>query len=171
MKLFISSIDAVSEFTGKISAWCLFVIGFFITYEVVMRHVFTAPTIWVDEVSRILQVWVVFLAASYALKHRDMVTIEIILSDPNTLRRRLAETFAIFMLLIFAGTAAIYGYELWLKETLAGHTTETYLAPPRWFTDAPVWIGSVLLILQALVQLIRVWTEDLPEDDVLEGSH
>ncbi len=171
MKLFMSSIDAVSEFTGKIAAWCLFFVGFFITYEVVMRHVFTAPTIWVDEVSRILQVWVVFLAASYALKHRDMVTIEIILSNPDTLRRRLAETFAIAMLVIFAGTAAYYGYGLWLKETMAGHTTETYLAPPRWLTDAPVWIGSVLLILQALVQLIRIWTEDIPHDDVLEGAH
>ena len=57
MNQFVRSIDAVSEFSGRLSAWMFFTIGLFITYEVVMRYVFTAPTVWVDEVSRIMQVW------------------------------------------------------------------------------------------------------------------
>ena len=164
-------IDGISEFTGKLSAWCLFLIGFFITYEVVMRYAFNAPTVWVDEISRVLQVWVVYLAAAYVLKHREMVTIEVILTNPKTIWRRLAETLAIVMLYIFAGVACYYGFEIWLKATLAGHTTDTYLAPPKMITHAPVWVGSVLLMLQGAVQLYRVWTEDLPEDNVMEGSH
>jgi len=164
-------IDGASEITGKISAWSLFAIGFFITYEVVMRYVFLAPTIWVDEVSRILQVWVVYLAAAYVLKHREMVTIEVILADPTTLRRRLAETFAIAMLLLFAGVATYYGFGLWLKSTLAGHTTDTYLAVPKWISHGPVWVGCTLLMLQAVVELYRVWFEDIPVDDIMEGAH
>ena len=171
LKSAIGLIDTVTEITGKISAWALFAIGFFITYEIVMRYVFIMPTIWVDEVSRILQVWVVYLAAAYVLKHREMVTIEIILTDPTTLRRRLAETFAIAMLLIFAGVAMYYGFQLWLKSALAGHTTDTYLAPPKWITHAPVWVGSALLILQGLVELYRVWFEEIPADDIMEGAH
>ena len=164
-------IDSISEVTGVISAWCLFLIGFFITFEVVMRYVFNSPTIWVDEISRILQVWVVYLAAAYVLKHREMVTIDLILSKPNTLLRRLAESVAILILFIFAGVACYYGFQIWLKSTLAGHTTDTFLAPPKLITHAPVWVGSALLMLQGLVQLYRVWTEDLPEDDILEGAH
>ncbi len=164
------AIDALSEITGKIAAWVLFAVGFAITYEIVSRYGFLAPTIWVDELSRVAQVWVVYLAAAHVLKHRQMVTIEILLSDPTTIRRKLAESLAIVMLLIFAGTALYYGFGLWLKQTLAGHTTETFLAMPKWFTQAPVWLGSALLILQALVQLVRVWTEPIPADDVLEGA-
>jgi len=164
-------IDAISEFTGKLCAWSLVAVGFFITFEIVMRYVFVAPTIWVDEVSRILQVWAVYLGAAYVLKHREMVTIELILRDPNTVWRRLAESFAIIVMFVFAGAAIYYGFSLWLKETLAGHTTDTYLAPPKWITSAPVWVGNALLVLQGLAQLIRVWTEDLPEDDILEGVH
>ena len=149
----------------------MILVGFFITFEIVMRYVFIAPTIWVDEVSRILQIWVVFMAAAYVLKHREMVTIQIILSDPTTLRRRLAETFAIVILYIFAGAAAYYGFELWLKSTLAGHTTDTYLAPPKMITHAPVWVGCVLLMLQAIAELIRVWTGQIPPDDVMESNH
>ena len=69
------------------------------------------------------------------------------------------------------GGIIYYGFSLWLKETLAGHTTDTYLAPPKWITSAPVWVGNGLLVLQGLAQLVRVWTEGLPEDDILEGAH
>ena len=123
-----------------------------------MRYVFNAPTIWVDEISRVLQVWVVFLATPYVLKHREMISIDVLLRDPNTLRRRLAESFSIVVLFVFMSVAVYYGFELWLKATLAGHTTDTYLAPPKWFTHAPVWVGGTLLLLQGVVQLVRVWT-------------
>ncbi len=171
MKLFIKTIDGISEASGLICAWTLFAIGFFITFEVAARYLFNAPTIWVDEVCRILQVWVVFLAASYALKHGEVVTIEVFLSQPDTALRRIAETLAVVMMFIFAGAALYFGFELWLKSTLAGHTTDTFLAPPMWFTHAPVWIGSALLILQGLVRLIRVWTGTMPAPDSAGPLH
>lgn len=171
MDTLLTSIDRLSNFTGKACAWCLFAIGFFITYEVVMRYVFTAPTIWVDEICRILQVWVVFLGAPYVLKCRDMVTIDVILRTEGTFLRRIAETFATLILVIFAGTALYYGYEIWLKAALAGHTTDTYLAPPKAFTHAPVWVGSVLLIAQALADLYRSWRGDPPVATSSLGTH
>ncbi|RMF01523.1 MAG: TRAP transporter small permease [Alphaproteobacteria bacterium] len=166
-------IDAVSEAGGRLSAWIFFAIGLSITFEVVMRYVFTAPTIWVDEISRILQVWAAYLAAAYVLKHRAMVTIEVFFEDPTTLRRRLAETLGLVMLFLFAGVAVYYGFGLWLKATLAGHTTDSFLAPPKWFTEASIWVGFGLLFLQGLVELWRIWTEGIPldDDDPAAGTH
>ncbi|WP_020591490.1 TRAP transporter small permease [Kiloniella laminariae] len=173
LRLFMSGVDALSDGAGKIAAWCLVAIGFFITWEVVMRYVFVAPTIWVDEVSRYLMVWVVFLSSAYVLKRQEMITIEVLLGDPASPKRKLAETLATVMLLIFAGTAVYYGFQIWLKYTLAGHTTDSYLAPPKWLTHAPVWVGGLLFALQGLVQLIRVWRNELPDpkDNPLEISH
>ena len=164
INLSVQAIDSLSEWLGKLCAWCLFAIGFFITFEVLMRYVFNAPTIWVDEISRILQVWVVFLATPYVLKHREMISIDVLLREPNTLRRRLAESFSIVVLFVFMSVAVYYGFELWLKATLAGHTTDTYLAPPKWFTHAPVWVGGTLLLLQGVTQLVRVWAKVDPHD-------
>lgn len=169
--MFMRLIDTISEFTGKLSAWVMFAIGFFITYEVVMRYVFTSPTIWVDEISRILQIWIVYLAAAYALKHRQMVVIDLVLRNPDSVWRRLAESFAILVIFVFAGVTIWYGFQIWLKDAIAGHTTDTFLGPPKWFTHAPVWVGCVLLVLQGMVQLVRIWTEAIPEDDVLDGKH
>ena len=164
INLLVQAIDSLSEWLGKLCAWCLFAIGFFITFEVLMRYVFNAPTIWVDEISRILQVWVVFLATPYVLKHHEMISIDVLLRNSNTLRRRLAESFSIVVLFVFMSVAVYYGFELWLKATLAGHTTDTYLAPPKWFTHAPVWVGGTLLLLQGVTQLVRVWAKVDPHD-------
>ena len=169
MKFIIRLVDATSECTGKLCAWALFAVGLFITYEISVRSdiarmfLGTAPTIWVDEVSRIIQVWVAYLAPAYVMKHREMITIEIALKDPHSLARRLAETLAIFMLFIFAGVASYYGFQLWLKATLAGHTTDSFLAPPKWLTHAAVWVGFLLFIAQALAELYRIWIIEIPE--------
>lgn len=172
-------VDATSEFTGKLCAWLFFAVGLFITYEIFVRNdlvralLGTAPTIWVDEVSRIIQVWVAYLAPAYLLKNRGMITIEVMLKDPTTLARRLAETLAIAMLFVFAGVAVYYGFGIWLKATLAGHTTDSFLAPPIWLTYGSIWTGFSLLILQGIVELYRIWTVGIPGSpgDPLEGAH
>ena len=170
-------VDSMSEFAGKLCAWSLFAVGLFITYEITVRSdialglLGTAPTIWVDEVSRIIQVWVAYLAPAYVMKHREMITIEIALQDPSTLARRLAETLGIIMLFIFAGTATFFGFELWLKATLAGHTTDSFLAPPKWLTHGSIWVGFSLLIAQGAADMWRIWTVGIPDTKPLDSEH
>ena len=173
MNRFARSVDALSEWSGRFSAWMFFTIGLFITYEVVMRYVFTAPTVWVDEVSRVMQIWAAYLGAAYVLKHRKMITIEVILKDPSSIRRRMADTLAIIMLLVFVVPAVYFGFQLWLKSTLAGHTTDSFLGSPKWLTHASVWIGLGLLALQSIVELYRVWFAGIqPGDyDQIADSH
>ncbi|MCP4319752.1 MAG: TRAP transporter small permease [Hyphomicrobiales bacterium] len=154
---FVRIADWLSELTGRIAAWIFFAIGFIITYEVVMRYVFVAPTIWVDEMARIGQIWAAYLAAAFTLKHREMVVIDIAFKTPGTLGRRLTETFSLCVIGLFCFVTVYYGFELWLRATLRGHTTDTYLALPRWFTDASIWVGFGVLALQVVAELIRLW--------------
>ena len=156
----IKTIDSISEFAGKLAAWLFFAVGFFITYEVFMRHVFTMPTIWVDEVSRIIQIWAAYLAAAFALKHRQMVVIDLIFREEGTPVRKLLDSFALLMIVIFSAVAVYYGFELWLKSTLKGHTTDTYLALPKWFTQASIWVGFGLLLLQSISEGFKIWAGD-----------
>ncbi|NIA68678.1 TRAP transporter small permease [Pelagibius litoralis] len=168
----IKLIDTLSELTGKLAAWMFFAIGLFVTYEVVMRYVFTLPTIWVDEVSRILQIWATCLAGAFVLKHRGMITIEVAFKDPTTLARKLVESFALLTILLFCGVACWYGFDLWLKATRLGHTTDSFLATPKWVTHGSIWVGFGLLMIQAFVEMARIWTGGMPVrggDDGLEN--
>ncbi len=153
----LKAIDTISEFTGRLAAWLFFAVGFFITYEVFMRHVFTMPTIWVDEVSRIVQIWAAYLAAAFALKHREMVVIDVAFRDKNSTIRKWLDSFALVLVITFCAVAVYYGFELWLKSTLRGHTTDTYLALPKWFTQASIWVGFGLLLLQAIAEIFKIW--------------
>lgn len=167
----IKIVDQISELTGKFAAWMFFAVGIFITYEVFMRYVFTAPTIWVDETARIMQIWAAYLAGAFALKHREMIVIDIAFRDTTTNLRKVVETFSLLVIIIFCAVATWYGYELWLKATLKGHTTDSYLGTPKWLTHASIWVGFGLLLMQAIVEIIKVWTIGIPQKDVLDGAH
>jgi len=167
----IKFIDRISEATGKLAAWMFFAIGVFITYEVFMRYVFTSPTIWVDETSRIMQIWATYLGGAYALKHRQMIVIDVAFRNPHSISRKMVETFSLVIIIVFCSVATWYGYELWLKATLKGHTTDSYLGTPKWLTHASIWIGFGLLMIQAAAEIIKVWTIGIAKTDAIDGAH
>jgi TRAP-type C4-dicarboxylate transport system permease small subunit len=166
MNSLVNAADTISEWTGRFAAWVFFILGFCITYEVVMRYVFTAPTVWVDEVARIGQVWATYLAAAFALKHREMISIDIAFRKPGTIGRKCADTFSLAIILIFCLVTIRYGFDLWLRATLRGHTTDTYLALPLWFTQASVWTGFALLALQSVAEAVKIWRPVGPAREV-----
>ncbi len=173
MRAVTAAIEKLTDAVGRLTGWALLVMGFLVTYEVVLRYAFSMPTIWVGEVSQQIQIWTVFLAAAFVLKNRDMITIEVFLNNETSVLRRLAESFALLVLFAMTAPAIWYGIEIWLRATRAGHTTDTFLALPRWLTDAPVWLGFLLLSFQALVELRKIWTVGIPapDDRLVDAAH
>ncbi|MEL6409912.1 MAG: TRAP transporter small permease [Pseudomonadota bacterium] len=167
----INTVDAVSEVFGIIAGWMFFAIGIFVAYEVFMRYVLISPTVWVDEISRIFQVWATFAATAYVLKHRQHIIIDLTFRDTHSLQRKLVETFSLLMIVFFGVVAAKFGWDLWLKSTLAGHTTDSYLAVPKAFTQSSIWVGFGLLALQACVEIFKVWTGQANLQRSELGSH
>ncbi len=157
VRILVRLIDAISEFSGRLAAWAFVAVGFFITYEIVMRYVFIRPTIWVDEVSRITQIWAAYLAAGFALKHREMIVIDVAFRKEGTLLRRLVDSFALLVIAAFCVVTVWYGVQIWWASTIRGHTTDSYLAVPKWFTQASIWVGFGLLGLQTVAEMVKIW--------------
>ena len=155
--------DTVSDAIGTLAAWMFFSIGLFVAWEVLLRYAFNAPTIWVDEVSRIFQIWATLLAGAYLLRHRELILIDIFFRNRETLARKMIETFSVLMIAVFCAVAAKFGFDLWLKATLAGHTTDSFLAPPKWLTHAALWVGFGLMLIQCVIEVIRIWVDGVPE--------
>ncbi|MEP0520995.1 MAG: TRAP transporter small permease [Hyphomicrobiales bacterium] len=164
-------VDGVSELLGVIAGWMFFAVGLFVAFEVFMRYLLISPTVWVDEISRIFQIWATFVAMAYVLKHRQHIIIDLTFRDINSLQRRVVETFSLLVIVFFGTIAAKYGWDLWLKSTLAGHTTDSYLAVPKAFTQSSIWVGFGILALQALVEIYKVWTGQANLQRSELGSH
>jgi len=60
-----------------------------------------------------------------------MVVIDVAFRDPNSGIRKVLDSFSMIPIVAFCAVAVYYGFELWLKSTLRGHTTDTYLALPK----------------------------------------
>ncbi len=164
----IKTIDAISEFFGKLSAWLFFFVGIIVTYEVVMRFVFNMPTIWVDEVSSITQIWATYIGIAFALKHKDMIVIDIAFKDHNSISRKVVETFGLIVILLFSAVAVKYGFDIWLDSTLKHHRTDTLLGLPKWFTQASIWVGFLILLMQTIVEVVKVWTIGIDPNEEIE---
>jgi len=163
IQIFVKVMDNISEVAGRIAAWMFFAVGLFICFEVFMRYVLNSPTIWVDEISRIFQVWAAFLAISFVLKNKSHIIIDITFRDPNSRARKVVDSFALCVVISFCLVAVKYGVDIWWKSTAAGHTTDSYLAVPKAFIQSAIWVGFGLMALQSVAEIIKIWTWD-PDD-------
>ncbi len=158
-------IDRLNDAFGWLAAAAFVAVGAMITYEVVMRYVFLAPTIWAEELARFLQIWATYIAAAYVLRHRQLIAITMLVNRLGPQGRRLADGFALLWILLFSLVAVTYGMDIMLDSIRQGRATSTMLSVPKWMTEAAIPFGFTLLALQALADLIR-----LPKDPPTLGD-
>ncbi len=155
----LDAIDRIGGFCGRLAAASFLVVGAMITYEVVMRYLFVAPTIWAEELSRFVQIWATYLAAAYVLKHRELISITLLVERLDPARRRWLEAFSLVWIIAFSAVAVVYGLQILVDSIVQGRATSTMLALPKWTTESAVPIGFALLALQATAELLRLLRE------------
>src|SRR5574338_263607 len=64
---FVGRIDRFTDRTGTWIAWLNLPLVLVVSYEVIMRYVFNAPTIWVFDTAYMLYGTIFMLGAAYAL--------------------------------------------------------------------------------------------------------
>jgi len=158
----LSAIDQLSEWSGRFAAWMFFAIGVMVSYEVVSRNLFIAPTVWAEEVSQFFQIWATYLAAGYIVKHRQLIVIEFFIIRLSPTPRLLADIFALSIMAIFSFVAVFYGIDIVLESIQQGRNTSTILGVPKWMTESAIPLGFSILLLQILAQFIRLFTDPEP---------
>jgi TRAP-type C4-dicarboxylate transport system permease small subunit len=159
--------DRLSSLLARLSAWAFFVVGLMICYEVALGYFFNAPTVWAEEMSRFVQLWATYLAAAWALRHRELIRIGIITDRLPAAARCWLELFSLLVIAVFSGVAVWYGAWIAWDSVLQGRTTSTMLDVPAVLTEAAIPVGFTLLGLQALLEMPRVWREGAPAPEAL----
>ncbi len=70
---FLHSIDALSTWIGKAFAWLILILTLGISYEVIVRYVFRAPTTWAFDFSYINYGALFLMAGAYTLARNGHV--------------------------------------------------------------------------------------------------
>ena len=154
------AIDRISEACGHLAAWLFFAIGLMVSYEVVVRYVFNAPTDWTGEISQFCQIWATYLAAAFVLHNRDLIAIDFFTGRLGPRARRLADSLSLVLIALFCTAAVVLGGRIVLESVAQNRHTSTMLNVPRWMTEIAVPLGFALLLVQCGVEMIRLWASE-----------
>jgi TRAP-type C4-dicarboxylate transport system permease small subunit len=150
-------IDRISDALGLVAAWLFVATGAMLTYEVVARYVFGAPTTWAAEISQLFLIAGVLMALGRTLHRREHISIEVIRPRLGVLGRRIADSFALLFVAAFAGVACYSGFGIAYDSFVKGRSSGTMLNIPNWWSEALIPLGLALLFGQCVTELIRLW--------------
>ncbi|WP_191602449.1 TRAP transporter small permease [Marinomonas algicola] len=150
---------------GQLSAILFVLVAVIITYEVIARYVFTAPTIWSEDISLLCQIWATCLGASWVLQHKALIRIDFLTSMLGERVRKMSDFVALLSIIFFAGFVAYYGFELLRESIEMGSASASMLGLPLWATKSAIPVGFGLLTLQAILEMVLLFASDYQEHE------
>lgn len=153
---FLRWIDGVAAFCSRVADLMLIAIAIMLTYEVIARYVFHAPTEWTQDIAVTLQAWFTYIGMALVLRNRQMIRITAFLSLAPAGARYVLEGLALVVVGSFAAVATVKGYDMLLDSIQLDRRQPTMLALPNWIAELPLVIGFALLFLQSVADLIRL---------------
>lgn len=120
----------VAQVTAAIASVLLFAIGVMLTYEVVARYFFNAPTIWAEELSRLAMIWAVFIGSAALLRGGDHIRVTVITEKLPPALRNVMEVFSLVFVAVISGFVAWHGTPIAWNSFERGRTVGSMLDLP-----------------------------------------
>ena len=157
MSSIIVTIDTISLWTGKVVAWITLPLMLVIVYEVTARYLFTAPTRWAYDISRMLYGAMFVLGAAYALSKGVHIRADFIYRRWPVKTQGLVDT--LLYLVCYFPTMGIFLWVstewAWISLSRGERGTDTAWMPLLGPLKSCVPIGISFLILQGISELLK----------------
>lgn len=129
------------------------------TYSVFCRNVTHWSTPWVDEILRLMFVWIVFVGAAIAYRSDDLISLTLIEDSwkekNKILPYKVVKMIQYVVALIVSIMLTQQEWTTMLGQMATGEATQI-TGYPIWIKSFGILIGFVLLTLIALVKIIRL---------------
>lgn len=148
-------IDNLSRWTGKLGALLILLMVAIVVYEVFVRYVLGAPTIWANELNQLLFGAVFFLCGADALRVGAHVQVDVILSSVSPRKRAMMNLWAHALSLLFLCVFAyILHGPIW-ESIVLGQTTRSSWDPPLWPNYLVVAVAIAAMAFQCVSIISR----------------
>lgn len=155
----IRAIDAFSDVTGKLIALSMLFLVAIISYEVVMRYAFNAPTIWVYESSFMVNGSAFMLGCAYALYKGAHVRTDIYWENFSERTKGIIDMIS-YVLLFYPVmvTFMVVSFDATLHSYDTGERSqESVWRAIMWPFRATVPLAAVLLMIQGVSEVLKCW--------------
>ena len=147
--------DKLVKYSGYLASALFITIGFIVSYEVIMRYLFNSPTIWVNEVSRFLQIWATYLALTYSFHKNDFIRITVVYDRLNENGKKILDFISFIFILIFSSFVVYFGWLIAYDSLKVGRTSSTILDVPSFLTELAIPLCFAFLVLRVILEAIR----------------
>jgi len=157
MNPFLYFVDSLSTWMGKAFGWTILMLTFATCYEVFVRYVLNAPTVWAFDMSVQMYGALFMMAGAYTLSRNAHVRGDV-LHRLLPLRVQAGIDLALYILFLLPGTFALiyYGYDFardsWFYKEVSWNS------PARiqiYFFKTLIPIAGTLVLLQGIAEAVR----------------
>jgi TRAP-type mannitol/chloroaromatic compound transport system permease small subunit len=153
----INIIDKIADWTGRVTAWLIIPMTLAVTYEVVARHFFRAPTVWAFDVTYMLYGTHFMLGTAYTLMRVGHVRTDMLYQNWSIRRQNLIDAIgylffffpAMALVLYFGGQEAAHSWAI--GETSDASPWHPIVYPFK--TVIP--LTALLLIVQGVAEFLK----------------
>ncbi len=150
-------IDSLSTWVGKAFGWCIVILTFSTCYEVFVRYVLNAPTVWAFDMSVQMYGALFMMCGAYALSQDAHVRGDVVY---RLMPRRVQASIdlALYILFLLPGACALiyYGYgfaaDSWFYKEVS------WSSPSRiqiYFFKTLIPVSGVLVLAQGFAESVR----------------
>lgn len=152
--------DRISLFLGRVSMLLIVVMVSVMFYEVIVRYVFEAPTLWANELTLWISGFVFLLSGLYAMQQRSHIRIFLFYEKMPRLLQKLCDSVSTLLIFAFAFCMVWGGYNEMKAKVLRWETFGTAFDPPIPATLKTSVLAVICLVtLQAMVNLVADWNK------------
>lgn len=152
-----SFIDHISIWSGKATAWLIFPLIFGLTYEVISRYIFHAPTIWAYDLAYMLYGSMFMLGAAFTLYKKGHIRTDIFYDKWSSRKQGRVDAF-LYLFFFFPGMIffliagldeAIHSWSLWEKSEYGAWR------PPIFPFKTVIPLTAFLLLVQGVSEFLK----------------
>jgi TRAP-type mannitol/chloroaromatic compound transport system permease small subunit len=153
----IINIDKWSKWIGNVVCWITMPLMLAMTYEVLARKLFLAPTMWAYDMSRFFYGALFMLGAGYALSKGVHIRADFLYRNFKVKTQGLID-FWLYLLFYFPGLLAFfYMTTIFVVESIqrGEKGMDTAWMPYMWPIKACLWFGILFLLVQGVSELFK----------------
>jgi TRAP-type mannitol/chloroaromatic compound transport system permease small subunit len=150
-------IDKFSDMTGTWVAWLNVPLVIAVSYEVISRYMFNAPTIWSFDVTYMLYGTVFMLGSAFALHKGAHIRTDFFYDKWSAKTKGWVDSVS-YIALFFPALIvffAVSANEAWYAFSIMETSEQTPWRPLLWPYKAVVPLASLLLIIQGISETIK----------------
>ena len=148
--------NKIVKYSGYLASALFIAIGFIISYEVIMRYLFNSPTVWVNEISRFLQIWATYLDLTYSFDRKEFIRITVLYDKLNEAGKKVLDFISAIFILTFSSFVLYFGWLIAYDSLKVGRTSSTILDVPSFLTELAIPLCFGFLVIRVILEIFRL---------------